>query len=93
MANNTGSFVVIIFLGGFSDFTVGSLASGMHAIQPPVEALKLAQLTGQLQWQRIFSVIKSIVPEHKAAAEVEWTYDDPGPTLESLKSLIPRFVG
>ena len=36
--------------------------------------------------------IKSIVPEHKSAAEVEWTYDDPGPTLESLESLIPPFA-
>jgi hypothetical protein len=25
--------------------------------------------------------IKSIVPEHKTAAEVEWTHDDPGPHL------------
>jgi hypothetical protein len=41
--------------------------------------------------QYLLIQIKSIVPEHKCAAEVEWTYDDPGP-LESLESLIPLFL-
>ena len=35
--------------------------------------------------------IKSIVPEHKSAAEMERTYDDPD-RLESLESLIPLFL-
>jgi len=36
----------------------------------------------------------NVCPEHKSAAEVEWTYDDPGPhPLESLESLIPPFAG
>src|SRR6266446_4448382 len=35
IANDTGSFIVTIFLEGFSGFRVSSLASRMHAIQHP----------------------------------------------------------